>query len=41
MSEQQPLVPELDIATTSQLAGQVLDEVDRAVVGKRSELALM
>jgi MoxR-like ATPase len=41
MSEQQPLVPELDIATTSQLAEQVLDEVDRAVVGKRSELALM
>ena len=30
----------LDIATTSRLAGEVLDEVSRAVVGKREQLAL-
>ncbi|MFV2039924.1 MAG: AAA family ATPase, partial [Acidimicrobiales bacterium] len=31
----------IDVRTTSRLAGEVLDEVDRAVVGKRAELALM
>ena len=38
----QPSPPHvLDVATTSSLAGQVLDEVDRAIVGKRDALALM
>jgi len=31
----------LDIPTTSRLAGEVLDEVSRAVIGKRDELALV
>ncbi|MEZ5215525.1 MAG: MoxR family ATPase [Ilumatobacteraceae bacterium] len=31
----------IDIATTSRLAGEVLDEVDRAVVGKREQLTLV
>ena len=31
----------IDIATTSRLAGEVLDEVGRAVVGKRAELTLL
>lgn len=32
--------PPLDIPTASRLAGEVLDEVGRAVIGKRDELAL-
>jgi len=31
----------LDVPTTSRLAGEVLDEVSRAVIGKRDELALV
>jgi len=31
----------IDVPTTSRLAGEVLDEVSRAVVGKRGELALV
>ena len=31
----------IDVATTSRLAQSVLDEVDRAVVGKRAELTLI
>ena len=32
---------DLDIATVSQLAGRVLDSVERAVVGKRDALSLI
>lgn len=38
---QQQSVPSIDVATTTRLARGVLDEVDRAVVGKRAELALV
>jgi len=34
-------VPEIDLATTSHLAGNVLDEVNLAVVGKREALTLV
>ena len=38
---QQQSVAIIDVPTTSRLAREVLDEVDRAVVGKRDELALV
>ena len=38
-SEQPPLT--LDLSETSRLAHEVLDEVERAVVGKRPQLVLI